>query len=144
MPFAEAFIDVAKSFEHQSYKSGCFFIFYFPTCIESLRVLFLMLSSVLFCFQWMRHYSLSKLKLDLNSIVGSAECSHAKGKVSSLGQSVTARCINHHADSWKDSQEDSQSEKYVVREASNAENKIDIRREIHLESQKDRHVVIKE
>ena len=42
-------------------------------------------------FQWMRHYSLSKLKLDLNTIVGSAECSHAKGKVSSLGQSVTAR-----------------------------------------------------
>lgn len=41
--------------------------------------------------QWMRHYSLSKLKLDLNSIVGSAECSHAKGKVSSLGQSVPAR-----------------------------------------------------
>ena len=42
-------------------------------------------------FQWMRHYSLSKIKLDLNSIVGSAECSHAKGKVSSVGQSIPAR-----------------------------------------------------
>lgn len=41
--------------------------------------------------EWMRHYSISKLKLDLNNIVGTAECSHAKGKVSSLGQSVTAR-----------------------------------------------------
>lgn len=41
--------------------------------------------------EWMRSYSLSKLKLDLNSIVGSSECSHAKGKVTSLGQSVTAR-----------------------------------------------------
>jgi len=41
--------------------------------------------------QWMRHYSLSKVKLDLNNIVGSAECSHAKGKVSSLGQAVPAR-----------------------------------------------------
>lgn len=41
--------------------------------------------------EWMRHYSLSKLKLDLNSIVGSAECSHAKGKVTSLGHAVTAR-----------------------------------------------------
>lgn len=44
--------------------------------------------------EWMRHYSLSKLKLDLNNIVGTAECSHAKGKVSSLGQSVTARYCN--------------------------------------------------
>lgn len=44
--------------------------------------------------EWMRHYSLSKIKLDLNSIVGSAECSHAKGKVSSVGQSVPARYCN--------------------------------------------------
>ncbi|XP_078347349.1 von Willebrand factor A domain-containing protein 3A-like isoform X3 [Oculina patagonica] len=44
--------------------------------------------------EWMRHYSLSKVKLDLNTIVGSAECSHAKGKVSSLGQSVPARYCN--------------------------------------------------
>jgi len=42
----------------------------------------------------MRHYSLSKVKLDLNNIVGSAECSHAKGKVSSLGQAVPARYCN--------------------------------------------------
>ncbi|KXJ28494.1 von Willebrand factor A domain-containing protein 3A [Exaiptasia diaphana] len=41
--------------------------------------------------EWMRHYSLSKLKLDLNNIVGTAECSHAKSKVQTLGQSVPAR-----------------------------------------------------
>ncbi|XP_048575749.1 von Willebrand factor A domain-containing protein 3A isoform X2 [Nematostella vectensis] len=41
--------------------------------------------------EWMRHYSLAKLKLDLNNIVGTAECTHAKGKVQSIGQSVPAR-----------------------------------------------------
>ena len=50
----------------------------------------------------MRNYSLSKLKLDLNSIVGSSECSHAKGKVTSLGQSVTARYVGGYRHSNPD------------------------------------------
>ena len=41
--------------------------------------------------QWMRKYSIAKLKLDLNQLAGGAECSHSKSKVSSLHKTVPAR-----------------------------------------------------
>ncbi|XP_028395207.1 von Willebrand factor A domain-containing protein 3A-like [Dendronephthya gigantea] len=41
--------------------------------------------------EWMRKYSIAKLKLDLNQLAGGAECSHSKSKVSSLHKTVPAR-----------------------------------------------------
>ncbi|CAB4005640.1 Hypothetical predicted protein [Paramuricea clavata] len=41
--------------------------------------------------EWMRKYSVSKLKLDLNQLSGGTECSHSKSKVSTINKTVPAR-----------------------------------------------------
>eukprot|EP00112_Aurelia_sp_Birch-Aquarium-sp1_P014285 Seg3076.2 transcript_id=Seg3076.2/GoldUCD/mRNA.D3Y31 product="von Willebrand factor A domain-containing protein 3A" protein_id=Seg3076.2/GoldUCD/D3Y31 len=41
--------------------------------------------------EWLRKYSLSKMKLDLNTIINATECSHSQSKVSTLGKLVTAK-----------------------------------------------------
>jgi len=41
--------------------------------------------------EWLRKYSLSRLKLDLNSIVSASECFHSQSKVPTLGKTVTAK-----------------------------------------------------
>ncbi|XP_046855209.1 von Willebrand factor A domain-containing protein 3A-like [Xenia sp. Carnegie-2017] len=41
--------------------------------------------------EWMRKYSISKLKLDLDQLVGGKECSHSKTKVTTINKTVPAR-----------------------------------------------------
>ena len=41
--------------------------------------------------EWMRKYSVSKLKLDLNQLAGGTECSHTKSKVSAINKTVPGR-----------------------------------------------------
>ena len=46
------------------------------------------------CIQWLRMYSLSKLKLDLNKLVSGPDCKHVSKHVKPLQKNIEARSCN--------------------------------------------------
>lgn len=76
---------------HVMVQSTYTVVAYFSLQIHYLTIIFSMVLQCNELLQWMKKYSINKLRLDLYKLVSGPDCKHVDQSVKALGKSVSAK-----------------------------------------------------